>query len=59
MNNYDIKEVKRSVLCKNCLNCKIKKGVIYCKKGFFNKISPNKPLLLSPLDFECYDFDEI
>lgn len=56
MNNE--KKVK-IILCKNCLNCKTKEGVIYCKKGYFENMSSNKLLLLSPLDFECYDFDEI
>ena len=45
-------------LCIECINCKTKNGLIYCKKGYF--IEKNKKsLTYMPTDFDCYEWEEV
>lgn len=46
-------------LCKNCFNCKTKKGLVYCNKGCFEeKTKSNKSLLYTPSDFDCEFYED-
>ena len=44
-------------LCIDCYNCKIKDNEVYCKMGYFSKVKEGEILLLSPFDFDCYEWD--
>lgn len=45
-------------LCKNCHNCKLKKGKVYCKEGFFEDKTEDDIKTLIPEDFECFYYTE-
>lgn len=45
------------LLCVNCHNCKTKQGETYCIKGYFREDNSDKPIIYTPLDFECYFFE--
>jgi hypothetical protein len=47
----------RLLLCVNCYNCKTRKGKVYCIKGCFDDMDMDKPIIYTPLDFECYFFE--
>ena len=48
------------ILCINCYNCKKLNDLIFCKNGYFSeKIHENDNLILTPFDFDCYQFDKI
>ncbi len=53
--NLEPEQIK---LCKNCFNCKKKKNKVYCKIGYF-KISADIPIIYTPYDFDCYEYDEM
>ena len=44
-------------LCKDCLHCRIKRKEIFCRKGYFDKINVEKPILMTPYDFDCSQGD--
>jgi len=44
-------------LCVECIRCKTKNNRIYCKEGHFDE-KFKKSLLYSPIDFDCYEWEE-
>jgi len=44
-------------LCIECVNCKTKNGLVYCKKKYFSEKS-KKSLIYVPIDFDCYEWEE-
>ena len=54
----ECQELKNKLLlCVNCHHCKTRKGKVYCIKGYFEDMDKNKPIIYTPLDFECYFFE--
>jgi hypothetical protein len=44
-------------LCIECINCKTRNGLVYCKEGHFIE-KKNKSLIYMPIDFDCYEWEE-
>ena len=47
----------KNKLCKDCYHCKVKKGKISCKEGYFNGISVKKLSTTTPYDYNCESWD--
>ena len=47
----------KNKLCKDCLHCRKKGKRIFCRKGYFDDIGEDTPLLFTPYDFDCFQFD--
>lgn len=56
--NLDQKVEVEIELCVNCLNCKTRNGIIYCKEGFF-KIKKGTPITYTPYEFDCFSYEEV
>lgn len=48
----------KSKICRDCFKCKTRKGEVYCKEGYF-KEKPNKSIIHTPVDFDCYEWEEV
>lgn len=44
-------------LCIKCINCKIKKNLVSCKKGYFKNKALSAIIILTALDFDCDCFE--
>lgn len=51
-------EENKTYLCINCFNCKTKNNKIYCKYNNFKDLQYKDVCLLSPLDYDCWQFEE-
>jgi hypothetical protein len=46
-------------LCVNCINCKLKGLKIKCSQGYFSDIPIKKIVLLTPHEFDCWEYEEV
>ena len=51
-------EESNQLMCMDCFYCKCKNGLVYCKNGNFEGLKLKDTLLLTPYDYDCWQYEE-